>query len=588
MAKKFEITKTGVLKSYSGKDAIVVIPEEVKKIAPWVFMNNTKIKKIEMHGNVTEIGEMAFYQCENLESVVVTSKKLKKIGSGAFGKCEKLKELILPEEIAVIEGNPVDECKVLADEDGFLIVFGVLYSYFGDKSDIVIPNTVRVITDSVLRWNEKIEKVVISEGVQSIGEYCFSGCDNLKAVVLPKSLKSIGQCAFSLCKNLEEIDISEELNDIGMKAFSNCPKLVDDNGFLIINNRIFSYTGDSTDIVIPNGVVKIEPFAFCSNCNMRSVTIPNNIEIGNGAFSNCENLAKVILPDGINNIADGMFSQCHSLEDIAIPNGVITIGKGGFHNCHKLTDVIIPSNVKCIGDNAFLGCENLINITLSEGIKEIGCSVFKSCSKITTIRIPSSVDKIGREAFALCSSLEVVEAPIHLKADLGECWLPIDATYYETNHNGIHNESVESEKKCAELNVIRIECENKDLENISKLLVEELARFYMRGTGIDESSFEEVLTEVREDDSICKISIKDNTILASVADGGDAGLSLVWKILNKNKFNDNFDSIACVGEGILKEYPTVDFSVTYQMQTTSESTEKVWTENGEIHSEFVM
>lgn len=47
-----------------------------------------------------------------------------------------------------------------------------------------------------------ITKVVISEGVTSIGSQAFSGCKNLKSIELPKGLTSIGNYAFYDCTNL--------------------------------------------------------------------------------------------------------------------------------------------------------------------------------------------------------------------------------------------------------------------------------------------------------------------------------------------------------------------------------------------------
>ncbi len=90
-AKGGEVICTGAAK----KKASVTIPAQVSyqqhnlkvtQIAPKAFLRNSKIKKVIVGKNVTVIGKQAFYGCKNLNSVVIQSKKIKKVGSKAFEK----------------------------------------------------------------------------------------------------------------------------------------------------------------------------------------------------------------------------------------------------------------------------------------------------------------------------------------------------------------------------------------------------------------------------------------------------------------------------------------------------------------------
>ena len=53
------------------------------------------------------------------------------------------------------------------------------------------------------------------------------------------------------------------------------------------------------------------------------------------------------------------FSDCNNLTSVVIPNSVTTIGDYAFHGCNNLTSVVIPSSVTTIGYRAFSGCNNL-------------------------------------------------------------------------------------------------------------------------------------------------------------------------------------------------------------------------------------
>lgn len=54
-------------------------------------------------------------------------------------------------------------------------------------------------------WNVRIVHAEIKEGITSICDRAFSGCDSLKKVCLPKSLEKIGVKAFAYCRRLTSI-----------------------------------------------------------------------------------------------------------------------------------------------------------------------------------------------------------------------------------------------------------------------------------------------------------------------------------------------------------------------------------------------
>lgn len=106
-----------------------------------------------------------------------------------------------------------------------------------------------------------------------------------------------------------------------------------------------------------------------------------------------------------NAIPDEAFSDCNSLTSVTIPNGVTNIGFGAFSRCSKLNSVIIPDSVISIGMSAFEQCSSLRSVTIGNSVTRIGYETFYGCSNLTSVTIPNSVTSIRQKAFANCNSL---------------------------------------------------------------------------------------------------------------------------------------------------------------------------------------
>ena len=146
-------------------------------------------------------------------------------------------------------------------------------------------------------WHDiiHINKIVISDGITSIGSYAFTDCVHPNLIVqIPNSVERIEEGAF-------------------------------------INSNLGS-------TFIPSSVIYIGPRAFEGCGMMKSLTISKNVvNIGDKAFSFCINLTSVIIPNSVKSIGDGAFSFCWQLTSIVIPQSVKHIGKEVFKDCKKLT-----------------------------------------------------------------------------------------------------------------------------------------------------------------------------------------------------------------------------------------------------------
>ena len=96
-----------------------------------------------------------------------------------------------------------------------------------------------------------------------------------------------------------------------------------------------------------------------------------------------------------------------TLEVPAVLDGrsVTRIGDGAFSCCDSLTSLTLPDSVTEIGDYAFGDCIELTSVTLPDSVTEIGDYAFSWCTSLSSITLPSSVESIGKEAFANCPNL---------------------------------------------------------------------------------------------------------------------------------------------------------------------------------------
>ena len=207
--------------------------------------------------------------------------------------------------------------------------------------------------------SDKIRKVVIENGVTSVGSCAFWNCGVLSAeisasvtaignsafrssgiisVTIPSSVKTIGDSAFRECENLSSVTVCEGVETIEQNAFRSCTKLA--------------------SIALPSTIGEVGAAAFIQCQNMSSATFApgsRQVKLGDDLFAECFYLVRVTLPVNIDRISDRMFKSCLMLAGVEIPQGAESIGESAFVSS-GVTTVIIPDSVTMIGIAAFSAC----------------------------------------------------------------------------------------------------------------------------------------------------------------------------------------------------------------------------------------
>ena len=225
---KNEITITGL----SDKNVTeVVIPDEIDG------------------SKVTEIGDSAFWDCEELTSVIIP-KGVTTIGVSAFSGCNELRSIIIPDSVTTIGAFAFFNCTRLKNiefPNSIATIGRSAFMYCKGLTSVTIPNSVSKIETNIFSGCTGLTSVVIPNSVTAIGSSAFHGCTGLKIIVIPKGVTAIGSSAFWGCTSLTNITIPNSVTKIGLSAFFNCTSL--------------------TNITIPNSVTKMDSHVFlkCDN-----------------------------------------------------------------------------------------------------------------------------------------------------------------------------------------------------------------------------------------------------------------------------------------------------------------------------------
>ena len=254
-----------------------------------LFYGYNYLKKVTI-SNAINITASAFMECKELTDVIING-NIETISNSAFSYCSKLTNVI-------INGY-------VKETDSFSFMKTALYN---------VPN-----------------------GIQKIGTYAFSECENLTNIVLPNSITTIDDYAFADCSNLTSITIPNSVNDMGETIFKNCTNLnfvsvpfvgesrTDTEGrFYKLFERKWSANLQTYYYLIPDSLSKVavtDAVIIPDNafsiiyCNIDTVILNEGIEsIGESAFSCVGNglnfgIKNVVIPQSVKNIEPWCFSH---------------------------------------------------------------------------------------------------------------------------------------------------------------------------------------------------------------------------------------------------------------------------------------
>ena len=214
-----------------------------------------------------------------------------------------------------------------------------------------------------LKWRLTDDGVLTISGKGEMDDYRFSPWldSGVKRIIIGDGVTSIGNSAFRSCRSLTSVNIPNSVTTIGQAAFYECTNL----STLIIEDRNTTLTLGSNKLL--HLVTPSNPPLF-EDCKLDSVYIGGKIVYNtsrNGGYS--------------------PFYRNASLRTVKISDAETTIYDNEFYGCTNLQNVSIGDNVTSIGKWAFSGCSSLKNFTFGSGLQSIGQEAFSDCINITQI-----------------------------------------------------------------------------------------------------------------------------------------------------------------------------------------------------------
>jgi hypothetical protein len=232
---------------------------------------------------------------------------------------------------------------------------------------------------------------------------------------------------------------------------------------------ITGYVGSDGSVAIPStvgylAVTGIGDWAFYASSVTNVLVSDSVINIGDGAFFDCQSLTNVTLGSSVTNIGDWTFGFCTNLISVCCRGNAPSLGSGnvfygnqatvyylsgttnwgptfagqpsvlwnppvpysynayynnsititrytGSNSVATIPDTIDFLPVTRIWDSAFAYCSNLTGVTIPDGVTELGDFSFTYCTSLASIMLPDSVRSIGAHAFDSCSNLTSVTIP---------------------------------------------------------------------------------------------------------------------------------------------------------------------------------
>ena len=234
------------------------------------------------------------------------------------------------------------------------------------------------------KYTDNIRSVEIGEGITSIGSCAFYRCVNLASAVIPEGVTTLGDSAFSACRSLKEIYIPSTVEKIGTRTFSWFVGL--EKITVSENNPVFHSDG--------NCIIETATKTLLTGCNTSVIPTDGSVTaIGDNAFSGCNGLSSIVIPDCITSIGECPFVFCNSNLTVIFPmdsaSYIHDVQSNYYNNCF-----IDTTTKKLIAI-----CENSV-IPTNGSVTSIGERALSYVPELPSINIPSAVTQIDAGAFS--------------------------------------------------------------------------------------------------------------------------------------------------------------------------------------------
>ena len=396
----------------------------VTSIGERAFEDCVNLESMEIPADVASVGAYAFQGCTRLASVTFSSDTYTvfsaateiSIGNRAFGNCPALGTVSMQNTVTSVSSTAFtgsDNAKIhVPDYNGaaaravsnathFYVgsdtAWGIRYygdvlnlrKYTGTAASASLPAYVTAIYSDTAFTGSALKALTVTDSLASVGPYQgFGYAEGALRIYVPTPTGSAARAVCNAYGN--QLKVYFVIGTDMALQYNSSKDVV----------TLRAYTGSAENVVIPAYIDAIYESAFSGNTAMKTVTMTSVKSMGKSAFSGCA-----------------------ALETATLGEGLTAIPTQAFVNCVNLTSVSIPATVTSIGGGAFSGCTSLPSLTLTDNVTEIG--PYGMCPPEMRVYVPTPTGSaaiavsnayqgghdyyvVGDDAFALCCSGEGV------------------------------------------------------------------------------------------------------------------------------------------------------------------------------------
>lgn len=496
----------------------VTIPSSVTNIGMEAF-DGTGLITVMIPSNVMNIGDQGFYDCINLQAIVVDPQN--PFYGSTNGVLFGLNQSVLLQYPA---GNAATNYTM---PNGVLNVGDYAFYHSANLINVALGANVTNIEEYAFASCSHLVSVTMSTNLLNLGEYAFLDCTGLANVTIPNSVTNLGYGAFYGCTSLTNATIDSGITSLPDYAFYDCYNLttvyLQGNapgvGFAVFGNASVSnlyynagtsgwsneYDGIPAVIldppnpngslqvtIIPTGVVAAgaqwqvdggipQPSGatvqgllvgshtvsfsavqdWTAPANQTVTVISNSTATATGVYTEAPQFQFTFTTNADNTLT--ITSYIGGYSAVAIPTSVFgmpitVIGDSAFYGA-AVTSVIIPEGVANIGPYAFEYCYDLTNATIPGSMTNLGDYAFDECFNLSSVTLEAGLGSIGYGAFASCSALLNIELPGTVTNIEG----------WAFNASGLTNIDIDQEvtsigdqafAKCSQLQSINVDSQN--------------------------------------------------------------------------------------------------------------------------------
>ncbi len=434
----------------------LTLSEKTKSVASYAFSGCTKLKTVVIEAEKIKLGQYVFAKCEALKEISVNASV---IPAGTFADCKNLTTVTIGKDVAVIgeyafRGTKVESFTVAEGNTTFKAQANKPYLLSADGKTLLlcaptaesveVPTTVTTVGDGAFSGNSYLTSVKLP-GVTKLGNYAFAGCEELASFEFGKlthigdyafintaikatpdlsAVKYIGTSAFRGTE-IGSVKIADNA-EVGANAFRDCGKIESvtiGNGAVIGKNAFRSESNDNWTYEYYRLEDNSRIYYYVFTSPIHSLTIGNNVQLGEGAFYGAAELTEVKLGTGVE-IGDYAFYNASKLEKIDLSKvksigayafsgdatyeyldqsfGTIATDDDGLYLYHYHAPIITSidlSSAEKIGEAAFSYMRSLKSVKTGAALTEIADSAFYNCIALESMTF-ANVTKIGNNAFA--------------------------------------------------------------------------------------------------------------------------------------------------------------------------------------------